>query len=182
MRQLPSHEVVDDLSNRTTFVEFALASILTLMPTTLARQSLAAEFVEILVEPDRAGFAPAIEGDGVFDQLDIVAAQQAGVYLSGSYATFQSDGQSDDAQISVGYDAFLGELWLDAPGGKQLTSVNIDSAAGILQGSAADNLVGNFTTPDIPLRFVERFVRTDGQAAAQIAAREHDRVGIQRLT
>ena len=30
-------------------------------------------------------------GDGVFNQLDIVAAQQAGLYLTGSYASVQTD-------------------------------------------------------------------------------------------
>ena len=35
-------------------------------------------------------------GDGRFDQLDIVAAQQAGVYLAGPYSAVNPGGAADD--------------------------------------------------------------------------------------
>ncbi len=83
-------------------------------------------------------------GDRRFDQLDIVAAQQAALYLTGSYGAVQPRGQAGDGQTSVGYDARTGQLWVDAPAGIELTSINIDSAAGIFTGAAAQNLGGSF--------------------------------------
>jgi hypothetical protein len=44
----------------------------------------------------------------------------------------------------VGYDAATGELWVDAPVGSELTSINIDSQAGMFTGSPASNLGGSF--------------------------------------
>ena len=64
-------------------------------------------------------------GDGVFDQLDIVSALAAGLYLQGPYAAIAVNGQAGDAQTSVGYDAATGLAWVDAPAGKDLTSINI---------------------------------------------------------
>ena len=43
-----------------------------------------------------------------------------------------------------GYDANNGQVWVDAPAGTELTSINIDSAAGIFTGEAAQNLGGSF--------------------------------------
>jgi hypothetical protein len=83
-------------------------------------------------------------GDGLFNQLDIVAAQQAAIYLTGWYAAIKRNGQQADAQASVRYDPHTGELAVDAPAGKELTSINIDSAAGIFTGEAAANLGGSF--------------------------------------
>ena len=88
------------------------------------------------------GNAPA--GDGVFDQFDIIAAQQAAIYQTGPYAAVGSGGQNGDGQTSVGYDANTGEVWVDAPSGTELTSINIDSAAGIFTGQPAQNLGGSF--------------------------------------
>ncbi len=42
------------------------------------------------------------------------------------------------------YDVSTGELAVDAPAGVELTSVNIDSAAGIFTGQPAQNLGGSF--------------------------------------
>ena len=42
------------------------------------------------------------------------------------------------------YDASNGELSLDAPAGVELTSINVDSMAGIFTGVAAQNLGGSF--------------------------------------
>jgi hypothetical protein len=76
-----------------------------------------------------------LAGDGLFNQLDIVAAQQTGIYLSGGpYAAVQPNGQQDDGQKSIGYNLGIGELAVDSPPGIELTSINIDSAAGIFTG------------------------------------------------
>jgi hypothetical protein len=83
-------------------------------------------------------------GNGQFDQLDIVKALTAGLYLTGPYAAVLPDGNEGDDQTSVGYNAQTGELWVDAPAAHELTSINIDSAAGIFTGSAAQNLGGSF--------------------------------------
>lgn len=83
-------------------------------------------------------------GNGVFDQKDIVAALAPAHYLSGPYAALRRNGQRGDAQTSVGYDPRTGEIWVDPPKGVELTSVNIDSAAGIFTGEPAANLGGSF--------------------------------------
>jgi hypothetical protein len=83
-------------------------------------------------------------GDGVFNQLDIVAAQQAGLYLSGQYNAIRRDGYPGDDQTTIIYNPLTGELAVDAPAGKELTSINIDSAAGIFTGDPAENLGGSF--------------------------------------
>jgi hypothetical protein len=83
-------------------------------------------------------------GDGVFDTRDIIAALQAGTYLTGPYAALRSGGTQGDGQTSVGYNASTGEVWVDAPAGTQLTSINIDSAAGIFTRAPASNLGGSF--------------------------------------
>ena len=104
--------------------------------------------------------APAIRGDGVFNQLDIVASQQAGAYLTGSYypqrdgegnvgrtaglAALAAGGAAGDSQVSLIYDAASGSLSVDAPAGVEFTSISIDSAAGIFTGSTAQGLSGSF--------------------------------------
>ena len=69
-------------------------------------------------------------GDGVFDQLDVIRAVAAGVYLTGSYAAIRTGGVRDDGQASLVYNAKTGELAVDAPSSEELTSINIDSAGG----------------------------------------------------
>ena len=88
------------------------------------------------------GSPPA--GDGVFDQFDIIASQQAGLYLQGPYAAIGSGGNSDDEQTSIVYDPSTGELGVNAPASTELTSINIDSAAGVFTGDPAQNLGGSF--------------------------------------
>ena len=88
------------------------------------------------------GSPPA--GDGQFNQLDIIAAQQAAVYLTGPYASIKPDGREGDGQTSVTYSPNTGELSIDAPAGVELTSINVDSAAGIFTGAGAQNLGGSF--------------------------------------
>ena len=83
-------------------------------------------------------------GNGRFDQIDIIAALNAGKYLTGKYAALAGPGQAGDGQTSVGYNEQTGEVWVDAPAGKDLTSINIESAAGIFTGSPAQNLGGSF--------------------------------------
>lgn len=83
-------------------------------------------------------------GDGLFNQVDIIAALAAGFYLTGPYVALQPSGTTGDGQTSIGYNPGTGELWVDAPAGTQLTSVNIDSAAGVFTGDPAQNLGGSF--------------------------------------
>ena len=83
-------------------------------------------------------------GDGVFNQFDIIAAQIAAIYLSGPYAAVQPGGVEGDGQTSVVYNPNTGELAVDAPAGVELTSINIDSAAGFFTGESAQNLGGSF--------------------------------------
>ena len=82
-------------------------------------------------------------GDGFFNQLDIIAALNANTYLKGPYAAIPPGGAQGDAQTSIVYNQGTGEVSVDAPAGKNLTSVNIESASGIFTG-AAQNLGGSF--------------------------------------
>ena len=88
------------------------------------------------------GSPPA--GNGLFDQLDIIAALNANVYLTGPYGAVADNGAAGDGQASVTYNPSTGEVGVDAPAGAELTSINIDSAAGIFTGDAAANLGGSF--------------------------------------
>ena len=83
-------------------------------------------------------------GDGFFNQLDIISALADGIYLTGPYAAIAPGGALNDGQTSVGYNAGTGEVWVDAPSGAELTSINIDSADSIFTGDAAQNLGGSF--------------------------------------
>ena len=84
------------------------------------------------------------QGDGLFSQNDIIAALSAGKYLTGPYAAILTNGQESDGQTSIIYDPSSGEVAVDAPSGVELTSINIDSAAGIFAGDPAQNLGGSF--------------------------------------
>ncbi len=83
-------------------------------------------------------------GDGLFNQVDIIAALTAGKYLSGPYAAVRPNGMRGDVQTSLIYNPTSGEIAVNAPAGKELSSINIDSAAGIFTGQAAQNLGGSF--------------------------------------
>jgi hypothetical protein len=83
-------------------------------------------------------------GDGVFDQKDIVAALQGGSYSSSEEAALKSNGVREDEQTSIVYDARTGAVSIDAPAGREITSINIDSAAGIFTGEPALGLGGSF--------------------------------------
>ena len=84
------------------------------------------------------------QGNGLFDQLDIIAALNNGLYLAGPYAAVSPDGVANDGQTSVVYNVSTGEVGVDAPAGVELTSINIQSAAGIFTGDPAQNLGGSF--------------------------------------
>ena len=88
------------------------------------------------------GSPPA--GDGSFNQLDIISALNADVYLKGPYAAIAKGGIPNDGQTSVVYDAGTGEVKVDAPAGKELTSVNITSAGSLFIGDKPAVLDGAF--------------------------------------
>ena len=88
------------------------------------------------------GSPPA--GNGFFDQLDILAALGPAHYLNGPYAALAGEGTQGDGQTSIGYNPSTGEIFVDAPAGQELTSINIDSAGGIFTGGPAQNLGGSF--------------------------------------
>ena len=70
--------------------------------------------------------APRMQGDGVFDQNDIVAALQANVYLTGPYAAQSSSARlRGDVQTDLVYNAATGGLSVEAPAG--MTSINMTS-------------------------------------------------------
>ena len=83
-------------------------------------------------------------GDGQFNQLDIIAALNNGLYLQGPYLAIHKGGTPNDAQTSIVYNALTGEVAVDAPAGVDLTSVNIESASSIFTGVPAQNLGGSF--------------------------------------
>lgn len=75
------------------------------------------------------------DGDGRFDPKDIVASLMwSPGYLGGRYAAISRGGVEGDEQTSIIYNATTGEIVVDAPASRELTSINIDSAAGIFTG------------------------------------------------
>ena len=88
------------------------------------------------------GSPPA--GNGFFDQLDIIGALGAGTYLTGPYAAVAKGGTTGDDQTSLVYDAGTGELSVDPPAGKDLTSINITSAGSKFVGDKPAVLDGAF--------------------------------------
>ena len=94
-------------------------------------------------------------GDGLFNETDVVFSLQVGIYQTGAYlgspgATVSrggrllSGGIAGDSQASVLYDAFTGEIAIDAPSFGDLTAIHLSSASGIFTGAAAANLGGLF--------------------------------------
>ena len=84
-------------------------------------------------------------GDGLFNQLDIIASLNAGFYLAGPYAALSGEqGDRNDEQTSLVYDANTGELAVDAPASTNLTSINIDSAGSLFSGDKPEVLDGAF--------------------------------------
>ena len=92
-------------------------------------------------------------GDGQFNQLDIVAALANGLYLTGPYgALAPGPGVPGDDQTSITYDPSSGEVGVDAPAGKDLTSINITSAGSQFIGDkppALDGAFDNFAADNI---------------------------------
>ena len=64
-------------------------------------------------------------GDGLFNQIDLIAALRHGLYRAGPYATVAPDGAAEDGQ-TLGYDARTGRLRVHAPADVELTSINVD--------------------------------------------------------
>ena len=89
----------------------------------------------------RQGNPPA--GDGVFNQFDLIAALHTDTYMP-FFPSIQPDGRLSDGQTSVVYNANTGELSVDTAARAELTSINIDSAAEIFVGEAAQSLGGSF--------------------------------------
>ena len=92
------------------------------------------------------------EGDGLFDQFDIIAANVAEVYLQGPYSAIQTGGAIGDGQTSLVYHAGTGELSVDAPAGQELTSINVTSASGRFIGkkpAVLDGAFDNFATDNV---------------------------------
>ena len=83
-------------------------------------------------------------GDGLFDQIDVIAALGGGKYLTGPYAAVQAGDTIGDSRSSLTYNAGTGELAVDSPADVDLTSINVDSTAGILTGESAQNVEGTF--------------------------------------
>jgi hypothetical protein len=70
------------------------------------------------------------------------ASAVAAVGPATSFAALRPGGNSWDNQLSLGYYYFTGEIWIDARGGQRLTSINLESEAGIFTGDPALNLGG----------------------------------------
>jgi hypothetical protein len=128
------------------------------------------------------------EGDGLFNQIDIIAALDTGLYLAGPYAALAPKGEGD-GNATIVYDATTGEVSVEV-GPTELTSINIESAAAIFTGDPAENLgdaFDNHTDDNIfkatfgssfgPLSFgnvaqpglSEDFVRNDLSAVGSLA-------------
>ncbi len=99
------------------------------------------------------GFPPT--GDGFFNQLDIIAALNNNLYLTGPYGDFTPPtvdvaapllpgGTVGDGLISVVFSALTGEVALDVPIGTSLTSFQLVSSSGIFTNDPAQNLGGSF--------------------------------------
>ena len=103
----------------------------------------------------RHGSPPA--GDGFFSQPDIIAALSPAHYLTGPYAS-TSDGDSGsldqtvlapgENNVTVTYDADTGNLSVDAPRVRELTSIHLQSADGSFGGGRPAVLDGTFDSMD----------------------------------
>jgi hypothetical protein len=80
-----------------------------------------------------SGNPPA--GNGLFDQFDVVAALQGGVYLAGPYQALRSDGKTNEERVSLAYDTVTGEVAVDMPGDNEMTSIDITANAAIFEGT-----------------------------------------------
>jgi len=93
-------------------------------------------------------------GDGQFNQLDIMAALNTGLYLAGPYASggipaplpppILPGGVFGDEQTSLVYDPITGEVSIAPPFSGALTSLNVVSTSGIFTGDPPQNLDGLF--------------------------------------
>lgn len=84
------------------------------------------------------------EGDGVFNQHDVMAALRQETYLTGPYDAGLPNGPTEDIPLSVDYDAAIVEVAIGAPAGARSTPINSDSVAGIFTTEAVQNLLSTF--------------------------------------
>ena len=102
-------------------------------------------------DPNSSFDSPPV-GDQLFNQRDIIAALAVDTYLKGPYAAVAKGGTAGDGQTSLRYDAGTGELSVDAPAGKELTSINITSAGSKFLGdkpAALDGAFDNFAADNV---------------------------------
>jgi hypothetical protein len=78
-------------------------------------------------------------GDGLFDQKDIVAALQMGKYLQGPYEALSGWVGTGDGHVTIVYNAVTGEVAAEVPG-TELTVINITSSAGVFTGPGQRDL------------------------------------------
>ena len=79
------------------------------------------------------------QGDGFFNQLDIVAALMTDTYLTACYAALTPNGTRQDDQTSLIYDAKTGEVAIDAPIGRQLSWIALSSTRQIFDNQPGLN-------------------------------------------
>lgn len=84
------------------------------------------------------------QGNGLFDQFDIIAAAGNGLYLVGPHAVVTDRGSEIDDPTSIIDHPGRGEVSVDAPAGQEMTSINIDLAAGIFTGAVTEDADGSF--------------------------------------
>jgi hypothetical protein len=78
------------------------------------------------------------EGDGQFNQIDIIAALNAGKYLLGRYVALAEEGEGD-GRASIEYNAGNGRVCVLAYD-TELTAIFIESETGIFTGDPAQHL------------------------------------------
>jgi hypothetical protein len=85
----------------------------------------------------------------------------AGSAVAGRLAAINGGGTVGDGQTTIICNPTTGELSVDAPASKELTSINFDSAACIFTGEPAQNLGGGFDNDSdcniFPATFGESF-------------------------
>jgi hypothetical protein len=82
-------------------------------------------------------------GDGLFNQLDIIAALEAGIYASCPLNALEPSASTLAEPVSIVYRAATGDVELNAAG-RSLSSIHLASASGIFTGAAPQNLGGAF--------------------------------------
>jgi hypothetical protein len=84
-------------------------------------------------------------GDGLFNQIDIIAALAASTYLTGPYSALQPDGRTDDDRASI-VDNVLTDEVTGLPTPTDMPGLNVSSTAGLLIGNRLQDLWSNLGT------------------------------------